>query len=166
VENWEANAVESFSKITIDHTKALRLLKTSANLPATQRTNAAIVVKNELQQLLEGQMTYIKYFARLEDLNIYHEIPDQEEFKKYPTESVISMGIMVFLVLKETSASVEMVEKLEKDLAEANLQIKRIENLLASDFAKKAPPQVVAKEEEKLATYKETTKKIKEQLGR
>jgi valyl-tRNA synthetase len=165
-ENWEANAVDSFTKATIDHTKALRLLKTTANLPVSQRTDAAIVVNKKLRPIIEGQIAYIKYLARLEELDIYHEVPDQEEFQKYPTESVISMGSLVFLVLKETSTSTDMIEKLEKDLAEANKQIKRIEDLLASDFAKKAPPPVVAKEEEKLAAYKETARKIKEQVGK
>lgn len=166
LEDWEAIAVDSFTKATIDHTKAFRLLKTSANLPITQRTGAAIVVKNEVQQLIERQMLYIKHLARLDDLKIYPEVPDQEEFQKYPAESVISMGSLAYLVLKDSSNSVEMVEKLEKDLAEANSQIDRIEKLLASDFGKKAPSQVVSKEEEKLAAYKESAQKIKDQLGK
>jgi valyl-tRNA synthetase len=37
--------------------------------------------------------------------------------------------------------------------------------LLASDFAKKAPAQVVQKEREKLAAYKETAEKLKAQLS-
>jgi valyl-tRNA synthetase len=43
-------------------------------------------------------------------------------------------------------------------------QIKRLEGLLTSDFAKKAPPQVVEKERSKLDTYKQTARKIKDQL--
>ncbi len=166
LEDWEAIAVDSFTKATIDHTKAFRLLKTTANLPVTQKTRAAIVVNKELKSIIDGQMSYIKNLARLEDLEIFPEVPDQEEFQKYPTESVISMGSLAYLVLKDSSTSVEMVEKLEKDLAEANSQIDRIEKLLASDFGKKAPPQVVSKEEEKLTSYKETALKIKEQLGK
>ena len=55
--------------------------------------------------------------------------------------------------------------RLEKELADANSHITRLEKLLASDFSKKAPEAVVAKEREKLATYKETAEKIKAQLG-
>ena len=54
--------------------------------------------------------------------------------------------------------------RLEKELAEAELHIARLEKLLASDFAKKAPEAVVAKEREKLASYKETAEKIKAQI--
>jgi valyl-tRNA synthetase len=39
-----------------------------------------------------------------------------------------------------------------------------LEKLLASDFAKKAPEAVVAKERDKLAAYKETAEKIRAQL--
>jgi valyl-tRNA synthetase len=38
--------------------------------------------------------------------------------------------------------------------------------LLSSDFAKKAPIEVVEKEKEKLAGYQATAQKIKEQLGK
>jgi len=55
--------------------------------------------------------------------------------------------------------------RLNKELAEAGSHITRLEKLLSSDFAKKAPEAVVAKEREKLATFKETAEKIKAQLG-
>ncbi len=49
--------------------------------------------------------------------------------------------------------------RLNKELAEAESQIARLEKLLSSDFAKKAPEAVVAKEREKLAAYKKRPKK-------
>ena len=55
--------------------------------------------------------------------------------------------------------------RLMKELAETRSQIERLEKLLGSDFAKKAPVPVVTKEREKLDAYKETAKKIKAQLG-
>ena len=55
--------------------------------------------------------------------------------------------------------------RLEKELAEAESHIVRLEKLLASDFARKAPEAVVAKEREKLAVYRETAEKIKAQLN-
>ena len=55
-------------------------------------------------------------------------------------------------------------ERLEKELVETNSQIQRLENLLNSPFAQKAPEQVVNKEREKLATFQETAGKLQEQL--
>jgi valyl-tRNA synthetase len=54
--------------------------------------------------------------------------------------------------------------RLEKELKEAQSHIERLEKLLSSDFANKAPAALVAKETEKLAAYKDTAEKIKSQL--
>jgi valyl-tRNA synthetase len=54
--------------------------------------------------------------------------------------------------------------RLLKDLAEVETQIQRLEALLASPFAEKAPAQVVQKERDKLASYLETAQKIKSQI--
>jgi valyl-tRNA synthetase len=56
-------------------------------------------------------------------------------------------------------------ERLEHELAEAQSQITRLEKLLASPFAQKAPPEVVEKERAKLTEYQETAGKILQQLG-
>ena len=61
--------------------------------------------------------------------------------------------------------SAEERARLEKDLAEANSQIQRLEKLLSSPFAQKAPAHVVDKEREKLAGFQETAEKIKAQLA-
>jgi valyl-tRNA synthetase len=56
-------------------------------------------------------------------------------------------------------------ERLTRELTEAESHIARLEKLLASDFANKAPAAVVQKEREKLAGFKETAEKLKGQLG-
>jgi valyl-tRNA synthetase len=56
-------------------------------------------------------------------------------------------------------------ERLEKELAEAESQIQRLEKLLSSPFAQKAPAEVVEKERNKLAEYQETADRLKQQLG-
>jgi valyl-tRNA synthetase len=54
--------------------------------------------------------------------------------------------------------------RLEKELAEAQSQIERLENLLSSDFANRAPAAVVEKERGRLAVFRETAGKIRSQL--
>jgi len=46
-----------------------------------------------------------------------------------------------------------------------NSQVERLEKLLASDFAKKAPAAVVDKERAKLKEYIETRDKLSVQIG-
>ncbi len=55
--------------------------------------------------------------------------------------------------------------RLEKEMEEVRSQVQRLEKLLASPFAEKAPPEVVEKEREKLATYQETAARLEQQLG-
>jgi valyl-tRNA synthetase len=54
--------------------------------------------------------------------------------------------------------------RLSKELADSQSQIERLEQLLTSDFASKAPASVVAKERERLAALREKAKKLKAQL--
>ncbi len=55
--------------------------------------------------------------------------------------------------------------RLEKELKEAQSHIERLEKLLSSDFANKAPPALVQKEREKLEGYRKTAEKIEAQLS-
>jgi valyl-tRNA synthetase len=52
-----------------------------------------------------------------------------------------------------------------KELADTEGQIERLAALLSSDFGSKAPPQVVEKERQRLAQFKETAAKLKQQLN-
>ena len=54
--------------------------------------------------------------------------------------------------------------RLEKDLPETESHIDRLEILLASPFAQKAPPQVVQNERDKLSSFIGTAQKIITQL--
>ncbi|MEI6290630.1 MAG: hypothetical protein WCP19_09375, partial [Chloroflexota bacterium] len=73
--------------------------------------------------------------------------------------------VEIYLPLADFVDPVEEQARLNKDLAEAEQHIERLEKLLGSDFANKAPAAVVQKEREKLAGYKETSSKIRAQLG-
>ena len=72
--------------------------------------------------------------------------------------------IEVFIPLEGMVDLAQERERLEAELKEAESHIARLEKMLNSPFAKKAPPAVVDKEREKLAGYKETAEKIKAQL--
>ena len=72
---------------------------------------------------------------------------------------------MVYRKIGDTLSAEDMRRKLEKELENAQGQIKRLQKLLASDFAKKAPAHVVQNEKEKLETFRQTANKIEEQLS-
>jgi valyl-tRNA synthetase len=58
----------------------------------------------------------------------------------------------------------EEKDRITNELKDITEQIQRLETLLESPFAQKAPENVVEKEQEKLTSYRETHKKLEEQL--
>jgi valyl-tRNA synthetase len=86
--------------------------------------------------------------------------------KEKPKDSLALVvgSVEVYLPLAGMVDLAEEKTRLEKELKEAESHIERLEKLLASDFANKAPAALVQKERDKLAGYKETAEKIKAQL--
>ena len=72
--------------------------------------------------------------------------------------------VEVHLTLAGTVDTAAERQRMEKELAEAEFAHPAAGEAVRSDFAGKAPPQVVAKEREKLAAYRLTADKIKAQL--
>ena len=73
--------------------------------------------------------------------------------------------VEVYLNLAAGAESELDRERLEKELAEAESHIVRLEKLLSSPFAQKAPANVVEAEREKLAGYKSSAEKLRERLS-
>ena len=164
-EDWEAGAVEAFSKIVMDHTRALRALKTTLNLPLRQKAAGIIVAAPENIALVKGQSELICALAFLDSLQVTIEMPEQPTGGEQASESVPSMGGLVFLRTEKATTDTDLRNKLKHELAEAQSHIQRLEKLLASDFSVKAPAAVVEKEREKLGNFRQAADKIVRQLG-
>ena len=163
-EPWETDAVDYFTRGSIEPTSAFRVLKTNFNIPIGQKMKGYIVTSLEYKEKISNSVEYILELARLSEVEVLEEIPSSGEFKNYPSESILSTGSIVYLQVEGSAAEEEMRIGLARDLEETNSQIDRLKKLLASDFSKKAPPNVVEKEQEKLKTYEEAARKIKKQL--
>ena len=163
-EGWEKEAVEKFSNATMEHSRAFRTLKTELNIPANQAASGSIIATREMLPVLESQKDLIAYSSALKELEILTAVPDAEVYKQYHSSSNAATGSMIYLHTQEAVVDDNLRGKLEKELSEANSQIQRLEKLLASDFAKKAPAQVVENERTKLETYRQTVEKLKKQL--
>ncbi|MEK6221130.1 MAG: valine--tRNA ligase [Chloroflexota bacterium] len=70
----------------------------------------------------------------------------------------------IFLPLSELVDPEEERARLMIEMSNSSGQIKRLEELLISPFAKNAPDEVVQKERDKLAAFEDTAKKIQAQL--
>jgi len=163
-EDWEKDAVSTFISGTIEHTRAFRSLKTDLNIPVNQKISGTIIADKVTLPMILAQKDFIASLGAIKNIEILDAIPNVEEYQNYSSNSIPSTGSIVFLKTEEIFSQEEIRGKLLKEFELTNSQIKRLEGLLASDFAKKAPKKVVGKERSKLDIYKQTAQKIKDQL--
>ena len=160
-EGWEADKVADFELLQ-DIVRSIRNLRAEKGVAPSKRI-AATFAAGTKAALIQEQAQVISALAGLDHslLAILNSLPEKPE----GAAALVVGPVEIYLPLAGMVDLEQERARLEKELAEAESQVARLEKLLASDFAKKAPEAVVSKEREKLASYKETAEKIKAQLG-
>jgi valyl-tRNA synthetase len=160
-EGWEESKLADFALVQ-DIIRSIRNLRAEKNLPPAKKLSATLV-GGAKTDLLKEQAKVIATLSGLDaaQLSIVESLTSKPE----GAAALVVGAVEIYLPLAGAVDSAEERARLEKELKEAESHIQRLENLLSSDFANKAPAPVVAKEREKLAGYKETAEKIKMQLG-
>lgn len=161
LEGWEEEKVKDFELIqgiirTIRNLRAEKNIKPGKLIPAK-------LVGGEQTPILQAELGSIAALASLDSDNtsIFSSL-DQTEKSDI---ALVAGPVEIYLPLSGLVNLEEEKVRLTAELAELSKEIKRLEGLLASPFAEKAPPPVVNKEREKLAGYQETSKTLKEQLS-
>jgi len=159
-EGWELGKLAEFNLVQ-DLVRTIRNLRAENNVKASRRI-PAILVAGERIDLLRQQAGLIAALSNLdqEHLDVLAELPQKPE----GCIVAVASGVEIYLPLRGLADLSEERGRLEKELAQAESQIERLQTLLGSDFAKKAPEAVVAKEREKLAGLQQTAGKIQAQL--
>lgn len=144
-----------------DIVRAIRNVRSEYRIEPNKKLKAAMV-SEELIALLEAQKEVIADFANLDlDSLKVSALPIDAE----GLTALVVDRVEVFLQLRSDGDDEADRERLTKELEEAESHIKRLEALLASPFAQKAPEKVVAGERQKLADYQATAEKLRERLG-
>ncbi len=159
-EGWEAGKVSEFNLIQ-ELVRAIRNLRSEKNVKSSRRIPATLVSANYAEVLLQ-QAASIAALSGLDmdQLQILKELPEKPE-----GYIVLVVGpVEIYLPLAGMVDPSEERARLEKDLEDAQSQIQRLEDLLASPFAEKAPQPIVQKEREKLDGYRDTEMKLCNQL--
>jgi valyl-tRNA synthetase len=159
-EGWEESKVADFTLIQ-DIVRAIRNARAEKSVAPSKHIPATFVAGNKTELLAE-QAAIISSLAGLDSSQL--TILNSLKTKPQDAIALVVGSVEVFLPLAGMVDLADEKSRLEKELAEAQSHIERLEKLLASDFANKAPAPVVAKEREKLAGYKETAEKLKAQL--
>ncbi len=159
-EGWEESKVADFTLIQ-ELVRSIRNLRAEKNIAPSKKLSAQFSAGDKAE-LLNQQSAMI---ASLAGLNV-DEIKIEASITDKPEDSIVivSGSVEIYISLAGAVDVVNDKPRLEKELKEAQSHIERLEKLLSSDFANKAPAALVAKEAEKLAAYKDTAEKIQAQL--
>ena len=111
---------------------------------------------------LEGQKAVLCFLARLDEDKLLLDA----DVAAPETAVTIALGnITCYLPLAGMVDASKEKERLTKELAALDKEIKRLTGLLNSPFAEKAPPPVVQKERDKLAQAQATQAELSERLA-
>ncbi len=161
MEGWEDNAIDDFNLIQ-EVVRAIRNIRSEYKVEPGRRIRCTISA-GEYVELIRSQSKALAALAGIDinELEIVKEplSPSEDRVTLVVSALEISLPLAGLVDLEAEHA------RLEKELAETNSQIERLEKLLASPFAQKAPSDVVEKEREKLDGYKETARKLQQQLA-
>ncbi|NWF63144.1 MAG: valine--tRNA ligase [Chloroflexi bacterium] len=159
-EGWEAEKIADFELIQ-EIVRSIRNLRAEKNVAPSKKI-AASFSAGAKTGLLKAQSTVIATLAGLDP----SQISILQSLKEKPADSaaLVVGSVEIYLPLAGMADLASEKTRLEKELKEAESHIQRLEKLLNSDFAQKAPPALVQKERDKLAAYKDTAEKIKAQL--
>ena len=158
-EGWEAAKIASFAQVQ-EVVRAIRNLRAEKNVKPGLRLAATLV---DASGLVRQEARVIASLAGLDEARL--DIRAALDAKPEGQIALVAGPVEIYLPLADFVDPAEEQARLAKDLQEAESHIARLEKLLSSDFANKAPAPVVQKERDKLAGYKETAEKIKAQLG-
>jgi valyl-tRNA synthetase len=160
-ESWEASRQTTFGLIQ-DIVRAVRNIRAEKNVRPGQLIPATIVSADQTIIIREQAKT-IASLAQID----YKQLTIIDSLPGIPQGHVpLVVGSSdIYLPIAHLVDTEEERARLEKDMAEIQSQIQRLEALLAGPFAQKAPAAVVNKEREKLETYRQTAEKVRSQLN-
>jgi valyl-tRNA synthetase len=169
VTKWPVNHVNlqfseagSQMETIIEVVRTIRNIRAEASVQPQKKVEAILVSSSEQCAVLEHNMQYISSMAGLGSWKL---VTDQT-FKSEKSISAVAAGITIFMPVAGLVDAAKEKERLSKELGQLEGEIIKLASRIDSPaFAAKAPPQVVAKEREKLLTFKDKAEKIKERLG-
>jgi valyl-tRNA synthetase len=159
-EGWEAGKMAEFALIQ-DTIRSIRNLRAEKKVSPAKRIPATLVGGAKIN-LLKEQSEVMAVLAGLDLSNF--SVLESLDAKPENSQALVAGPVEIYIPLSGMLDLQEQRKRLEKELAGIQLQIDRLEILLGSDFANKAPVQVVQKEREKLAAFQDTAGKLRTQL--
>lgn len=153
---------EKVMAVIMDAVRGIRNIRSEMNVPAGRRAKAIFVTSDTvLSGLIEQEASNFKRLATLSDIVV------QADKAGIPHDAValVVQGSEVFLPLEDLIDMEKEVERLEKEKANLQMELDRVNGKLGNEgFVAKAPPHVIESEKEKQKKYAEMYDKVLERL--
>ena len=158
-EDWEDAAIKDFGLVQ-EIVRTIRNLRSELKIEPGKAIDTIMVSEGKEDFLRRNQHLLVDLAGLNEEgLEVIARKPIPEGLA-----AVVVEDIEIYLDLNAGGDSEADHERLEKELAEAESQIERLEKLLASPFTQKAPEKVVQAEREKLESFRASAAKLRERL--
>ncbi len=135
----------------------IRDARNQVNVEPARRVPVIMAAGNQVAMLAE-QAPLIEFLARTEKPQLYEQLTQKPE----QAMSLLAGTVEIYLPLAGLLDIAKELERLDKEIAQAQQEIARLQGKLANPaFVTKARPEVVEKEREKLAAQQERIGKLK-----
>ena len=155
-----ARAEKEFA-MTMDIVRAIRNARTEFNVEPGKRI-PAIVSAGTAHELLASQRETIALLARLDSAEFTIE---KRTARPAQALTLVIGKVEIYLPLSGMIDVEKEKARLTSEIAKINADITRAENLLAGEFAKRAPKEVVQKTRDQLAANRDRVAKLDAQLA-
>ena len=143
--------------------RTIRNLRTERKVTPGKRIEA-VISAGENAETFRDMKRILTALAALDEEKL--KIVDNVAETQADMVSTAVSGVEVYLKLHEQIDTAAEKARLTAELNEIRGQVDRLEKLLASPFAQKAPAAVVEKERGRLAQFKETAASLEAQLAK
>lgn len=152
-------AVDEFG-LVMEIVTAIRNMRAEKNVPPQQRIGAIIDAGSRLATLDQAAAS-IQALAGIDPSSFSIQADLEKPENAIP---LVVRDVNIYLPIEGMLDIDQEQKRLEAELAEVEVQIKRLMDLLASPFAERAPEDIVKKERAKLDDFQETRQKLQTQL--
>ncbi len=154
--------VENAMGSVMEAIKAIRNTRAEMEVPPAKRAKVYLVASPENASIFAGTQLYFEKLAGASEILI------SENKSDVPSNAVATFTdkVQIFMPLEDLIDFSKEWERLSKEKESLSKEIMRVEAKLSNEnFVKKAPPAVVAEEEEKRSKYLEMMEKVLEQMA-
>lgn len=147
-------------EVMMDAIKGIRNMRAEMNVPMGKRSEVILSITDDsLTDVIKSHSDYFETLGWADKVTL---LSSTDEKPQNATVTVVN-GLEVYLLLKDLIDADKERVRLAKEQATVQKEIARLEGKLSNQgFLAKAPAEVVAKEQAKLAEYKQKQQALKE----